>query len=251
MAVIEVKDLAKRFLIQKIKNKDFNTLRDVLAGGWRRQKEYFWALRGLNFSVQRGEVIGLIGPNGSGKSTLLKILSRITPPTKGEVIIRGRVASVLEVGTGFHPELTGRENIYLNGAILGMRKKDIDRKFTQIVEFSEVEKFIDMPVKYYSSGMYTRIAFAVVAFLENDILFIDEVLAVGDLKFQKKSLAKMKALVSDGQRTIIFVSHNMDMIRQIASRCIFLKAGRIAGFGPTDEIVAQYLSAIPAAKGSH
>jgi lipopolysaccharide transport system ATP-binding protein len=203
----------------------------------------FWALRDVSFDVQPGEVIGVIGRNGAGKSTLLKILSRITEPTSGEARIRGRVASLLEVGTGFHPELTGRENIFLNGTILGMTKGEVQSKFDQIVDFAEIEKFIDTPVKRYSSGMYVRLAFAVAAHLEPEILIVDEVLAVGDAAFQKKCLGKMEEVSGKDGRTVLFVSHQMAMISNLCSRCILMENGRMKALGPTDEIVRQYLAA--------
>lgn len=200
----------------------------------------FWALKDVAFEVNRGEVVGVIGRNGAGKSTLLKVLSRITEPTEGEVDIHGRVGSLLEVGTGFHPELTGRENVFLNGAILGMRRSEIARKFDEIVSFAEVEKFIDTPVKYYSSGMYTRLAFAVAAHLEPEILIVDEVLAVGDAEFQKKCLGKMGD-VARGGRTVLFVSHNMAAIQSLCHRCILLKGGRAALDAHTADCVRAYL----------
>ena len=199
-----------------------------------------WALKDISFSVQKGEIVGIIGRNGVGKSTLLKILSRITEPTKGRAIMRGRVSSLLEVGTGFHPELTGRENIYLNGAILGMRKAEIDRKFDEIVDFSGVEKFIDTPVKRYSSGMYVRLAFAVAAHLEPEILLVDEVLAVGDFEFQKKCLGKMGDVAKEG-RTVLFVSHNMAAINTLCTRTILLDNARVIKIGNTSDIVLLYL----------
>jgi len=200
----------------------------------------FWALRDISFSVQPGEVIGLIGQNGAGKSTLLKILSRITEPTKGRAVLRGRVASLLEVGTGFHPELTGRDNIYLNGAILGMRHAEISRKFDEIVAFAEVEDFIDTPVKRYSSGMHLRLAFAVAAHLEPEILLVDEVLSVGDATFQKKCLGKMGDVARQG-RTVLVVSHNMASILSLCSRAVMLKYGTVDRMGPVQEIVHAYL----------
>jgi lipopolysaccharide transport system ATP-binding protein len=205
-----------------------------------RESEYIWALRDVSFEVKEGEVLGIIGRNGAGKSTLLKILSRVTAPTSGQVKIKGRVASLLEVGTGFHPELTGRENIYLNGAILGMKKAEIDRKFDQIVAFSEVEKFIDTPVKRYSSGMYVRLAFAVAAHLEPEILLVDEVLAVGDAGFQKKCLGKMGDVAREG-RTVLFVSHNMGAVRQLCNRGIYLKSGRVHKIGDITSIIESYM----------
>jgi len=200
-----------------------------------------WALKDISFSVKQGEIIGIIGKNGAGKSTLLKILTRITDPTSGRAIMRGRVASLLEVGTGFHPELTGRENIYLNGAILGMRKLEIDRKFDEIVDFSGVEKFIDTPVKRYSSGMYVRLAFAIAAHLEPEILLVDEVLAVGDAEFQKKCLGKMKNVASAG-RTVLFVSHNMGAIQQLCPRTILIADGYIMLDDNSENVVSIYLS---------
>jgi lipopolysaccharide transport system ATP-binding protein len=204
-------------------------------------KEEFWALKNVNFTVNKGEVVGIIGHNGAGKSTLLKILSQITPPTEGEITLTGRVGSLLEVGTGFHPELTGRENIFLNGAILGMSQKEIAGKFDQIVEFSGVEKFLDTPVKYYSSGMYVRLAFAVAAHMEPDILIIDEVLAVGDAEFQKKCLGKMDEITKKEGRTILFVSHNMPAIKSLCQKCIVLEAGMVKFIGPTEEAINNYL----------
>jgi len=202
-------------------------------------EEEFWALKDVSFEVKKGEVIGIIGRNGAGKSTLLKILSRITTPTEGEVDIYGRVGSLLEVGTGFHPELTGRENIFLSGSILGMRKREIEKKFDEIVRFAEIEKFIDTPVKRYSSGMYVRLAFAVAAHLDPEILVVDEVLAVGDLAFQKKCLGKMKD-VAKGGRTVLFVSHNMGAIRSLCEIAILLNNGKIMKTGTADEVVRVY-----------
>lgn len=205
-----------------------------------RQGETLWALQDINFHVQQGEALGIIGSNGAGKSTLLKILSRVTAPTSGEVKVKGRMASLLEVGTGFHPELTGRENIFLNGAIMGMDRREIQRKFDEIVDFSGVEKFIDTPVKRYSSGMYVRLAFAVAAYLEPDILVVDEVLAVGDAEFQKKCLGKMDDVAHKQGRTILFVSHNMGMINSLCNRAIFLDAGVIAWDGGISEAINRY-----------
>jgi lipopolysaccharide transport system ATP-binding protein len=203
------------------------------------QSEVFWALKDVSFDVTQGEVVGIIGRNGAGKSTLLKILSRITEPTTGRVRIRGRVASLLEVGTGFHPELTGRENVFLNGAILGMTREEIKRKFDEIVAFAEVEKFLDTPVKRYSSGMYVRLAFAVAAHLEPEILIVDEVLAVGDAQFQKKCLGKMRDVVGVG-RTVLFVSHQMSAIESICTRCVVLNSGQIKFAGTTAEAIRAY-----------
>ena len=203
----------------------------------------FWALRDVSFSVNAGEVIGIVGRNGAGKSTLLKILSRITEPTSGRAILRGRVVSLLEVGTGFHPELTGRENIFLNGAILGMRRAEIAKKFEEIVEFAEVGKFIDTPVKRYSSGMFVRLAFAVAAHLDPEILLIDEVLAVGDAGFQKKCLGKMGEVASQHGRTVFFVSHNMGAVRSLCEQAILIDGGRLVMSGKPGEVISHYLSA--------
>lgn len=250
--IISVRDLGKMYRIRSEEKKRYLTLRDELAEGFRKlwhgklgqsQVEEFWALKDINFDIYPGEVVGIIGRNGAGKSTLLKILSRITPPTKGEAILGGRVGSLLEVGTGFHPELTGRENIYLSGAILGMSRAEIKRKFDEIVAFAEVEKFIDTPVKRYSSGMYVRLAFGVAAHLEPEILIVDEVLAVGDAQFQKKCLGKMGE-VAKGGRTVLFVSHQMGAIAQLCSEAILLSKGTIARQGNTQQIIDYYLSEI-------
>jgi lipopolysaccharide transport system ATP-binding protein len=206
----------------------------------RQQKETFWALNDVSFDIKKGDVVGIIGRNGAGKSTLLKILSRITEPTQGEIDLYGRIGSLLEVGTGFHPELTGRENIYLNGHILGMRKKEIDKQFDAIVDFSGVETFLDTPVKRYSSGMYVRLAFAVAAHLESEILIIDEVLAVGDAEFQRKCLGKMKDVAADG-RTVLFVSHNMMAVQQLCNAGIYLNCGQVEFAGSVDSCIQEYL----------
>ena len=206
----------------------------------------FWALKDVEFTVQQGEVVGIIGRNGAGKSTLLKILSRITKPTLGEIKLRGRVGSLLEVGTGFHPELTGRENIFLNGAILGMTRSEVRRKLDEIIAFSEIERFMDTPVKHYSSGMYTRLAFAVAAHLEPEILIVDEVLAVGDVGFQKKCLGKMGEIASAG-RTVLFVSHNMHAVETLTSRAVLLEDGKIRKIGHTPDVINLYLKASRAA----
>jgi lipopolysaccharide transport system ATP-binding protein len=211
---------------------------------WRRSKpEDFWALRGVSLEIQPGEVVGIIGRNGAGKSTLLKLLSRITVPTEGRICVNGRVASLLEVGTGFHQELTGRENIFLNGAVLGMSRSEIIRKFDEIVAFSEVEEFLDTPVKRYSSGMYVRLAFAVAAHLEPEILIVDEVLAVGDAAFQKKCLGKMGSFAQSG-RTVLFVSHNMEAVRSLCQRCVWMKNGRVHGDGKCEEVIESYFNEV-------
>jgi lipopolysaccharide transport system ATP-binding protein len=244
--IIEVDSLSKKYRLGVIGS---TSLRETLENYWYKRhgvssngadEKDFWALEDISFSVEPGEVIGLIGKNGAGKSTLLKILSRITEPTSGRAVMRGQVASLLEVGTGFHPDLTGRENVYLNGAILGMRKADITRRFDEIVEFAEVGKFIDTPVKRYSSGMYVRLAFAVAAHLQPEILLVDEVLAVGDAAFQKKCLGKMGDVSKIG-RTILFVSHNMTAVQNLCPRAVWLESGHIKAQGQTREVVAQYL----------
>jgi len=206
------------------------------------ESDIVWSLKNMNFEFEQGDAVGLIGRNGAGKSTLLKILSRITSPTLGTVKVKGRVASLLEVGTGFHPELTGRENIYLNGAILGMRKKEIKRKFDEIVDFSGVERYIDTPVKRYSSGMYVRLAFAVAAHLESEILIVDEVLAVGDAEFQKKCLGKMGDVSKGEGRTVLFVSHNMEAVEILCNKTMYLQRGTTKNYGNTPEIITQYLN---------
>jgi lipopolysaccharide transport system ATP-binding protein len=246
--VIEVNKLSKSYDISHRLKPSYGSLRDDITSKLQRllllkksdSTERFWALKNVSFSVNQGEIVGIIGKNGSGKSTLLKILSRIVDPTQGQATLRGNLASLLEVGTGFHPELTGRENIYLNGSILGMNKKEIARKFDDIIEFAEVEKFLDTPVKFYSSGMYVRLAFAVAAHLEPDILIVDEVLSVGDAQFQKKSLGKMENVAKEG-RTVIFVSHSMPTIQQLCSRVIYLDKGRIASSGTPRSIIKEYL----------
>lgn len=214
------------------------------------QKDSFWALKDVNFEVERGEVLGIIGRNGAGKSTLLKVLSRITYPTEGEIVMRGRVGSLLEVGTGFHPELTGRENIYFNGAILGMKKREIDDKFDEIVKFSGVEKFLDTPVKRYSSGMQVRLAFSVAAHLEPEILLVDEVLAVGDAEFQKKCLGKMGEVANEG-RTVLFVSHNMNAVASLCQRGIVLSNGRCLIDGEIKQSISEYLHNSPQLKAEY
>lgn len=258
-SAIVVEELSKSYLIGHERGTGrYNTLRESIARGvvnlaqktvdafrgrqilHGEETEEFWALRDVSFTVNRGEVLGIIGRNGAGKSTLLKVLSRITEPTGGRVTIRGRVASLLEVGTGFHPELTGRENIFLNGAVLGMTRAEIRRKFDEIVAFAEVEKFLDTPVKHYSSGMYVRLAFAVAAHLEPEILVVDEVLAVGDTEFQKKCLGKMKDVASGG-RTVLLVSHNMVAVQSLCERCITLSAGSLISDGTVEEAILRYV----------
>ncbi|MCI5138295.1 MAG: ABC transporter ATP-binding protein, partial [Candidatus Electrothrix sp. AR1] len=212
----------------------------ILAGQEKQiEGDHFWALRGINLEVKEGEILGIIGKNGAGKSTLLKILSRVTAPTRGNIKVKGRIASLLEVGTGFHPELTGRENIFMNGAILGMSKQEIKTKLEEIIDFSGVESFVDTPVKRYSSGMYVRLAFAVAAHLEPEILIIDEVLAVGDAAFQKKCLGKMQEISGAG-RAVLFVSHNMAAISTLCSRTILLNNGEVVDNGPTSDVVLSY-----------
>jgi len=204
------------------------------------ESDYVWALQDVNFEVKKGEVLGIIGRNGAGKSTLLKLLSKVTKPTTGHIKVNGRIASLLEVGTGFHPEMTGRENIYLNGAIMGMTKKEISSKFDEIVDFAGVERYVDTPVKRYSSGMYVRLAFAVAAHLEPEILIVDEVLAVGDAEFQKRCLGKMKDVSVNDGRTVLFVSHNLPAVNQLCNRVLYLKHGRFDAIGDTDEMLSKY-----------
>jgi homopolymeric O-antigen transport system ATP-binding protein len=245
---VQAEGVSKRYRLGE--RESYRALRDVLGGALTapmrrkrqptRQRAEIWALDGVSFVLERGEVLGLIGANGAGKSTLLKVLSRITEPTKGRVVLRGRVGSLLEVGTGFHPELTGRENILLNGTILGMRRAEITRRFEEIVEFAGVEKFLDTPVKRYSSGMQVRLGFAVAAHLEPEILLVDEVLAVGDAEFQQKCLGKMRDVTREG-RTVVFVSHNLAAVRALCSRSLVLEGGRLAFDGPTEDAVHQYL----------
>ena len=246
--VISVENLGKQYRLRHLTSGGYRTFREMIAEKFARllhpapklADEEFWALKDVSFSVQQGEVVGIIGRNGAGKSTLLKVLSRITQPTTGRVRIQGRVASLLEVGTGFHPELSGRENIFLNGAILGMGRDEIRAKFDEIVAFAEVEKFLDTPVKRYSSGMYLRLAFAVAAHLDPEILIVDEVLAVGDAAFQRKCLGRM-AEVARGGRTVLFVSHNMSAISQFCPKCIWLNGGRVQAIGSTPSIIESYL----------
>ncbi len=256
--IIEVNNLGKKYKISTTEREGYVALRDVLANFVKSfgnvlkkssrdileetNSNEFLALNDVNFHVEAGEVLGIIGRNGAGKSTLLKILSQITPPTTGEIKLRGRVGSLLEVGTGFHPELSGRENVFLNGAILGMRKKEIEEKFDEIVEFAGIEKFLDLPVKRYSSGMYVRLAFAVAAHLEPDILIIDEVLAVGDSEFQKKCLVKMNQITKNEGRTVLFVSHSMEAVKKLCTRCVVLDKGTVVFDGNTEEAIEIYNS---------
>jgi len=250
--VIRAQSLGKRYRIGE--RKRYLGLRDVLTHALGAPARVFrprapssrngnhshiWALRDVSFEIRQGEVVGIVGRNGAGKSTLLKLLARVTKPTCGFVEVRGRIGTLLEVGTGFHLELTGRENTYLNGAILGMRRKEVDQKFDEIVTFAEIERFIDTPVKHYSSGMYLRLAFAVAAHLEPEILVVDEVLAVGDAAFQKKCLGKMGSVASEG-RTVIFVSHNMGAIQQLTQRCLLLQEGRVLAIGESASVIARY-----------
>jgi lipopolysaccharide transport system ATP-binding protein len=251
-SIIEVNGISKKYRLGKIGATSF---REEVERWWESVKARrsgqpaaeapntdFWSLKDVSFDVQQGEVLGIVGKNGAGKSTLLKIISRITEPTSGEIRIRGRIASLLEVGTGFHPELSGRENIFLNGAILGMNRPEIRRKFDDIVEFAEIGKFIDTPVKRYSSGMYVRLAFAVAAHLEPEILIIDEVLAVGDAEFQNKCLGKMREVSRSGGRTVLFVSHNMAAVKSLCNRAVWLEKGKVRNVGPADKLVVDYLN---------
>jgi len=245
--IIEVRGLSKCYRLGAIGTtslrEEFHRAWDRFRGRAHPDSHDFWALRDVSFDINAGEVVGIIGRNGAGKSTLLKILSRITEPTSGSARLRGRVASLLEVGTGFHPELTGRENVFLNGAILGMTRAEVRAKFDEIVAFAEVDKFIDTPVKRYSSGMYVRLAFAVAAHLEPEILIVDEVLAVGDAQFQRKCLGKMESVAQRDGRSIIFVSHNIDAIFRLCSSCLWLDAGRVASLGRTAQVATAYLAA--------
>jgi len=247
--IVSVKDISKRYVIGHRTNSS-RTLRDSIVGGVKRvfrqdkktRQEDFWALKNVSFDVYKGETLGIIGSNGAGKSTILKILSRIIEPTNGEVSIEGRVASLLEVGTGFHPELTGRENVFFNGSVLGMRRSEILQHFDEIVDFSEIGKFIDTPVKFYSSGMYVRLAFAIAAHLDPDVLIIDEALAVGDVNFQQKCIDKMRDSARSG-KTVLFVTHSMNIVEEICDRAVFLKNGKVEMIGDTSKVVSTYLGA--------
>src|SRR5207253_8814230 len=258
--ILEIAGVSKQYKIGASRSRKSENIRELLqrtasaplralrsskhAAGPKVEPYVFWALKDVSVNINQGDVIGIIGRNGAGKSTLLKILSRITSPTEGTVTLRGRMASLLEVGTGFHPELTGRENIFLNGAILGMRKVEITRRFDEIVAFAEVERFIDTPVKRYSSGMHVRLAFAVAAHMETEILLVDEVLAVGDAEFQKKCMGKMRGVAKTEGRSILFVSHNMMAIKQLCRRGVWLQNGRIRNTGPIDEVVEAYTASV-------
>lgn len=252
--ILEIQSISKKFSIHH-ESASYLSLRDRLTDlvkfkSSKKTEEDYWALRDVSFTVMPGESIGIIGKNGAGKSTLLKVLSKITPPTKGKIISRGRIASLLEVGTGFHPELTGRENIYLNGSILGMRKKEIDARFDEIIDFAGTEKFLDTPLKHYSSGMQLRLAFAVAAFLEPEILVIDEVLAVGDAEFQKKCLGKMEDVSKSG-RTILFVSHNMSAVESLCTKSIVLKNGQLHFSGSSTKAIQEYLNIVEGGSSTH
>jgi lipopolysaccharide transport system ATP-binding protein len=248
MKAVEAEDVGKRYLLGQFQA-GYRLLTDIIAermrgvGRERPRREEFWALRGVGFEVAAGETFGIIGHNGAGKSTLLKILAQITPPTEGRIDLDGRVGALLEVGTGFHPELTGRENVFLNGAVLGMRRPEIQAKFDEIVTFAEVERFVDTPVKRYSSGMQLRLAFAVAAHLEPEILIVDEVLAVGDLAFQERCLGRMETVAGEG-RTVLFVSHNLTAVSKLCQRAMLLEAGLKVAEGPTDEVVAEYVRSV-------
>jgi lipopolysaccharide transport system ATP-binding protein len=251
---IRVEGLGKRYLISHQRESGYKTLRDAISGLVKPKsgapvQEEFWAVRDLSFDIRKGDVVGVLGRNGAGKSTLLKLLSRITPPTEGRIEFRGRVSSLLEVGTGFHPELSGRENIYLNGAVLGMARSEIDRKFDEIVAFAEVERFLDTPVKRYSSGMYMRLAFAVSAHLDPDILLVDEVLAVGDAAFQRKCLGKMQDVATREGRTVLFVSHNMQAVQALCGKALHLDKGRLVQMDEARGVVSHYLSNTSSATG--
>lgn len=258
-AIIKTTSLGKCYVLNHQQNESYSTLRDsisnkarsLIRGSGKQTREEFWALRDVNFEIGNGDRVGIIGRNGAGKSTLLKILSRIVAPTTGRIEINGRIASLLEVGTGFHPELSGRENIFLNGSILGMSRQEIKQKFDEIVAFSEVEKFLDTPVKRYSSGMYVRLAFSVAAHLDPEILIVDEVLAVGDAQFQRKCLGKMQDVSANEGRTVLFVSHNMSAIQKLCNKGILLKQGQLITQGEIDHVVNHYLMENESAKPTY
>lgn len=239
--ILEIQNISKKFTINR-EQQPYLSIRDSISNIFKSKKntEDFWALSNISFNVEPGDTIGIIGKNGAGKSTLLKILSKITPPTSGKIICRGRIASLLEVGTGFHPELTGRENVFMNGSILGMRRSEILANFDAIVDFSGIEKFIDTPLKHYSSGMQLRLAFAVAAFLENEILIIDEVLAVGDVEFQKKCIGKMEDVSKSG-KTLLFVSHDLSSVTTLTQKSILLESGKLSSYDSTEIIIKKYL----------
>lgn len=254
---LTVQSLSKRYFLRHTATREYSTLRDTVTdgvqrvlSGWQRSgsdtQEEFWALRDVSFEIRQGDRVGIVGRNGAGKSTLLKILSRITQPSGGRIELNGRVVSLLEVGTGFHPELTGRENVFLNGSVLGMSRREIARKFDEIIDFAEVEKFLDTPVKRYSSGMYVRLAFAVAAHLEPEILIVDEVLAVGDAAFQRKCIGKMEDVSVKEGRTVLFVSHNMGTIRQLCNSAMLLDQGSLIASGEVSDIVTHYLRSVTA-----
>lgn len=258
--IIEVKGISKRYRLGKLGITSFREEMQILMDRFRSRSQGhlasagtndFWALRDVSFAIEPGQVVGIIGRNGAGKSTLLKVLSRITEPTQGEILIRGRISSLLEVGTGFHPELSGRENVFLNGAILGMKRAEIRGKFDEIVEFAEMEKFIDTPVKRYSSGMYVRLAFAVAAHLEPEILIFDEVLAVGDQAFQQKCLGKMQQVATSHGRTILFVTHHMPAVRRLCERCVVLHKGEATPPIPVESAIEHYNRALNAGESAH
>ncbi len=242
MIMVQVKNIGKKFKKVKTKELEFPTLRERIVNWQRPKYEEFWALKKINFTLEKGQVLGVIGSNGAGKSTLFKILSQITKPTTGEVFLYGQVSSLLEVGTGFHPELSGRENIFLNGAILGMKQTAIKERLSTIIDFAQMQDFIDQPVKYYSSGMYMRLAFSIAAHLTSEIMIIDEVLAVGDADFQKKCLAKIKSLVKKEGRTVLLVSHNLKSVVELCDHCLWLDHGTIQASGPPQKIIDLYLA---------
>lgn len=246
--VIQVQDISKSYIINHKDRASYSTIKDdfshLLTSPFSKKEsvdEKFWALKNVSFEIMPGEIFGIIGKNGSGKSTLLKILSRVVEPTEGSIVLNGKTASLLEVGTGFHPELTGRENVYFNGSMLGMTRKEIQSKFNEILEFSEIEQFIDTPVKFYSSGMYVRLAFSVAAHLNPDILILDEVLSVGDAAFQKKSMKKIKSIMEDNGTTVLFVSHSMALVKEICDKALLLDRGKVKFLGDSEFVTEKYL----------